>query len=106
MKTFVAALVLCTTACYGLPMPQAVGAPAAKKQGAGADVSKQVVDATMARLPTAAALGAWDYSRALFLLGEMSVYDRVHDPKYLAYAKAWADVHISADGSVDVASNS
>jgi unsaturated rhamnogalacturonyl hydrolase len=37
----------------------------------------------------------------LFLLGELSVYRRTHDPHYLAYARAWADSHIDEQGNID-----
>lgn len=67
----------------------------------GIDLSKAVVDTTIKRLPTAADLGPWEYSRALFLLGEFSVYERTHDPRYLAYAKAWVDSHVDANGNID-----
>ena len=65
------------------------------------DISKEVVDAAMVRMPTAYKLGEWGYSRALFLLGDLSVYRRTHDPKYLEYAKEWADSHIGPNGQFD-----
>jgi unsaturated rhamnogalacturonyl hydrolase len=68
---------------------------------ADGDLSKEIVDTTIKRLPSAGSLGGWEYTRALFLLGELSVYQRTHDPRYLAYARAWADSHISPQGSVD-----
>jgi len=66
-----------------------------------ADISRDVVDTTMARLPTANDLGPWEYSRALFLLGELSVYRRTHQASYLTYARAWADMHADSHGVVD-----
>jgi len=66
------------------------------------DISRVIVDETMARLPTPADLGEWGYAPTLFLLGDMNVYRRTHDPKYLAYAKSWMDSHIDAKGNVDV----
>jgi unsaturated rhamnogalacturonyl hydrolase len=65
------------------------------------DVSRAIVDATIERLPTASDLGPWEYSRALFLIGELSVYRRTHDPKYLDYARQWADSHINEQGVID-----
>ena len=43
------------------------------------------------RLPTAADLGEWGYAPALFLLGDMNVYQRTHDPKYLAMGQTFFD---------------
>lgn len=65
------------------------------------DLSRDIVDTTVARMPTASALGEWEYSRALFLMGELSVFNRTHDPSYLAYAKAWVDMHVDAHGNID-----
>ncbi len=66
-----------------------------------ADLSKELVETTIARFPTGSSLGSWEYTRALFLLGELSVYERTHDARYLTYAEEWADAHISAQGSID-----
>jgi len=122
MKALVAALICCTTLAYGLPLGQmhdggqrqsvpvsklgAAASTSSKQDVASTDISKDVVDATMARLPTASAVGDWEYSRALFMLGVLSVYGRTHDPRYLSYAKTWGDSHIGADGTIDRAINS
>jgi len=82
-------------------MSNAVPAHNTSRQTAPIDISKDVVDTTLARFPTASTLGDWEYSRALFLLGDLSVYRRTHDRRYLAYAKAWADMHIDQHGKVD-----
>lgn len=76
-------------------------AQAGAKPALSVDMSREIADATMARYPTAEALGPWEYSRALFLLGELSVYRRTHDPKYLKYAEAWANAHGSVNGDID-----
>ena len=68
---------------------------------ASADISREVVDTTMQRLPNANAFGEWGYSRALFLMGDLNVYRRTHDPKYLQYAKDWADLHLDDKGNFD-----
>lgn len=65
------------------------------------DLSKQVVDSMLTRIPDSKALGPWEYSRALYLFGMFSVYERTHDPRYLAYIKQWADSHIDAEGNID-----
>jgi unsaturated rhamnogalacturonyl hydrolase len=72
----------------------------------GTDWGKAVVESTMARFPTPAALGRWEYSRALFLHGAYLVYKRVGDARYLAYIKSWVDSHVDAQGNVDASFNS
>jgi len=117
MKALVAALVCCTTLAYGSPLEQVRAAgqgqalagskesvrhkPLSKADSVAVDISKDVVDSTMARLPTASSVGEWEYSRALFMLGVLSVYGRTHDQRYLTYAKAWVDSHIGTDGTID-----
>jgi unsaturated rhamnogalacturonyl hydrolase len=110
MRVVVVAILCCLTVSLGLHGEHDPGA--IRKQAAShsladaspsaiADISKDVVDTTITRLQTASALGPWEYSRALFLLGELSVYQRTRDPRYLTYARAWADSHIDAHGSID-----
>jgi len=95
-------ILACIASGGALSQAQAASASAAVHAATQkADVSREIVDATIARLPTAADLGPWEYSRALFLLGELSVYRRTHDPKYLHYAEAWADSHTGANGKID-----
>lgn len=55
------------------------------------DISKAVIETTMKNYPSATALGNWGYTQALYLYGEYLVYQRTHDPLYLAYIKSWAD---------------
>jgi len=103
----VSSLLLCALAFSVQTLSaQAAGAalpsPTTAASARVADISKDIVDETMVRLPTAADLGEWGYAPALFLLGDMNVYQRTHDPKYLAYAKSWMDSHIDAQGNVDV----
>ena len=80
--------------------------PAQVSRATSDDISREVVDATIARLPTAHDFGEWGYSRALFLLGDLNVYRRTHDPRYLTYAKAWADLHVDDQGKLDHTSTS
>ncbi len=108
MKVVAAGLVSCFILLQGSGNTQGMSTRSERlavksptRQAAPADISKDVVDTTLARLPTASALGDWEYSRALFLLGELSVYERTHDKRYLVYAKAWADLHIDSHGAVD-----
>jgi unsaturated rhamnogalacturonyl hydrolase len=71
-------------------------APAA---AAPVDWSVAVVDSEMARKsPTT--LGGWGYTQGLFLYGTYLVYQRTHNPKYLAYIRSWADRFVGADGSI------
>lgn len=66
-----------------------------------ADLSKAVVESTMKNYPSATGLGNWGYTQALYLYGEYLVYERTHNPRYLAYIKSWADAHVDADGKID-----
>ncbi|HZY61417.1 MAG TPA: glycoside hydrolase family 88 protein [Edaphobacter sp.] len=66
-----------------------------------ADLSKAVVETTMRTHPNAAELGKWGYAQALYLYGEYLVYERTHDPRYLAYIKSWADANIDAQGKIN-----
>jgi unsaturated rhamnogalacturonyl hydrolase len=66
-----------------------------------ADLSKAVVETTMRTYPSATELGKWGYTQALYLYGEYLVYERTHDPRYLAYIKSWADAHVDARGKID-----
>ncbi|HEY0308900.1 MAG TPA: glycoside hydrolase family 88 protein [Acidobacteriaceae bacterium] len=102
MKSRIVLLMFCFAVTMPLVGQSYVPAVTAMSVHASAtDISRSVVDATITRLPTAADLGPWEYSRALFLLGELSVYQRTHDSRYLDYAKAWADAHSDAKGNVD-----
>jgi rhamnogalacturonyl hydrolase YesR len=66
-----------------------------------ADISRAVVETTMQTHPSATELGNWGYTQALYLYGEYLVYERTHDPRYLAYIKSWADAHVDAQGKID-----
>lgn len=66
-----------------------------------ADLSKAVVETTMRTHPQATELGKWGYTQALYLYGEYLVYERTHDPRYLAYIKSWADANVDAQGHID-----
>ena len=108
MKVVVAVLASCLIVAHSLSDAQEIAANAAavpnhksSSHVAPPDISKGVVDTTIARFPTGPDLGPWEYSRALFLLGELSVYRRTHDQNYLAYAKAWEDSHANDQGQVD-----
>ena len=79
----------------------AVTLPANAAARLPADISKAVVETTMRDHPSATELGNWGYTQALYLYGEYLVYERTHDPRYLAYIKSWADAHVDAQGKID-----
>ena len=70
-----------------------------------ADLSVAMVESTMRAYPQATSLGKWGYVQSLYLYGEFLVYERTHDPRYLAYIRSWADAHIDAQGKIDNALN-
>jgi unsaturated rhamnogalacturonyl hydrolase len=50
---------------------------------------------------TPAKLGGWSYQTGLYLYGQYLVYQRTHDPRYLAYLKAWVDRFVDSSGNID-----
>ena len=66
----------------------------------GTDRSSAVVASTMAR-ETPAQFGGWGYIQALTLWGFYLNYQRTHNPKIIAYIRAWADRFVKSDGSID-----
>jgi unsaturated rhamnogalacturonyl hydrolase len=79
--------------------PVAAAAPAT-------DWSRAVVDSTMKRFPDPTKLGGWGYQVGLFLYGTDLVYQRTHDPSYLAYIKGWVDHFVSSSGHISNSFNS
>jgi unsaturated rhamnogalacturonyl hydrolase len=69
------------------------------------DWSVAVVESTMQRM-TPAKLGGWGYTQGLYLYGQYLVYQRTHDPRYLAYIKAWADRFVDPAGNINNSFNS
>ena len=64
------------------------------------DWSVAMVESTMARY-TPTKLGGWGYQTGLYLYGQYLVYQRTHDPRYLAYLKAWVDRFVDSSGNID-----
>ena len=96
--TLIATVAVAQAATSPAPDNAAVGPP-------GADWSTAVVDSTMKRLsPTT--LGSWGYTQGLYLYGEYLVFQRTHNPKYLAYIKAWADRFVDSKGNISNSFNS
>ena len=72
------------------------------KPGAAAtDWSKAVVDSTIKRFSTADSLKGWGYAKSLYLYGQYLVYLRTHDRRYLDHLKAWIDLHIDDQGTIN-----
>ncbi|MER6072702.1 glycoside hydrolase family 88 protein [Streptomyces sp. NPDC001817] len=102
------AVTLATAALTVLPaaVPPASAAPApsaptpASRPAAARDWSTDVVDSTMARY-TPATIGGWSYPVGLYLYGQYLVYRRTHDPRLLAYIKAYVDRFVHRDGTID-----
>ncbi|MDT7783488.1 MAG: unsaturated rhamnogalacturonyl hydrolase, partial [Pseudonocardiales bacterium] len=70
----------------------------------GFDWSVAVVESTMAA-KTPAQLGGWGYQTGLYLYGQYLVYQRTHDPPYLAYIKAWVDRFVDSSGNISQSFN-
>jgi len=68
---------------------------------AATDWSKEVVDSTMKRYPTAESLKGWGYAKSLYLYGEYLVYLRTKDKRYLQHVKDWIDLHIDEKGTIN-----
>ena len=68
---------------------------------AATDWSKEVVDSTMKRYPTAESLKGWGYAKSLYLYGEYLVYLRTKDKRYLQHVKDWIDLHIDEKGIIN-----
>src|SRR5215472_7693521 len=64
------------------------------------DWSREMVESTMKRYPTANDLGSWGYAKALFLYGEYLVWKRTGERRYLQYIKDWVDSHVDSEGRV------
>jgi unsaturated rhamnogalacturonyl hydrolase len=74
-------------------------APLVAIDAPGVDWSTEVVESNMKR-HTPADFGGWGYTQGLFLYGQYLVFQRTHNPKYLAYIRSWADRFVKADGSI------
>lgn len=97
------AAVLCLAALLTTPAARAAAPPAAPAPGTSAaatDWSVAMVESTMARY-TPESIGGWSYPMGLYLYGQYLVYERTHDPRYLAYLKSYVDRFVDADGNID-----
>jgi len=70
--------------------------PAAKP-----DMSRMVVDSTMARYPNAPDFGGYSYFCSLYMIGQYMVYERTQDAAYLKYIQAWMNAYVDAKGNID-----
>jgi unsaturated rhamnogalacturonyl hydrolase len=75
------------------------------KAAASTDWSVSVVKSTMQRF-TPSSIGGWSYPVGLYLYGQYQVYQRTHDPAYLAYLKSWVDRFVSSNGTINQSFNS
>ncbi|HXI56416.1 MAG TPA: glycoside hydrolase family 88 protein [Polyangia bacterium] len=69
------------------------------------DWSAALVDSTMARFPSAASLGAWDYTRTFYFDSQYQVWRRTGNMTYINRLRSWVDAHVNASGVIDVALN-
>jgi len=67
--------------------------------GGGTDWSVAMVESTMTRF-TPGTIGTWSYQVGLYMYGEYLVYQRTHDPRYLAYIKSWVDRFVDSSGNI------
>jgi unsaturated rhamnogalacturonyl hydrolase len=70
----------------------------AQASGPGTDWGKVVLDAAIARTPSATSL-PWAYPDGLFLHGAYLTSKRLASASYLAYVKAWADANKGHGGT-------
>src|SRR5215204_1169786 len=66
-----------------------------------ADWSKEMVESTIKRYPTAESLKGWGYAKSLYLYGQYLVYLRTKDARYLRHIKDWIDLHVDEKGAVN-----
>ena len=82
--------------------PTAAAAPVVRApRAAKPDWSRQVVESTIKRFPTAESLKGWGYAKALYLYGQYLVYLRTKDRRYLEHVKAWVDLHVDEAGTIN-----
>lgn len=65
------------------------------------DWSKEMVESTIKRYPTAESLKGWGYAKSLYLYGQYLVYLRTREKKYLDHIKGWIDLHIDDKGTIN-----
>jgi unsaturated rhamnogalacturonyl hydrolase len=68
---------------------------------AATDWSKEMVESTIKRYPTAESLKGWGYAKSLYLYGQYLVYLRTKDNRYLQHIKDWIDLHVDEKGTVN-----
>jgi unsaturated rhamnogalacturonyl hydrolase len=68
---------------------------------AATDWSKELVESSLKRYPTAESLKGWGYAKSLYLYGEYLVYLRTRDNRYLDHVRAWIDLHIDDKGTIN-----
>ena len=74
---------------------------AAQSALAVTDWSKDLVESTIKRYPTAESLKGWGYAKSLYLYGQYLVYLRTKEKHYLDHIQAWVDLHIDDKGTIN-----
>ena len=65
------------------------------------DWSREVVDSTIKRFPTAESLKGWGYAKSLYLYGQYLVYLRTGEKRYLDHIRQWIDLHVDENGVIN-----
>ena len=81
--------------------PPGARARVAGRKVPATDWSQAVVESTMKRYPTAESLKGWGYAKSLYLYGQYLVYLRTKDRRYLEHIKAWIDLHVDEQGTIN-----
>src|SRR5215204_7670545 len=68
---------------------------------AAVDWSKEMVESTIKRYPSAESLKGWGYAKSLYLYGQYLVYRRTKDARYLQHITDWVDLHVDEKGAVN-----
>ncbi|HEY0308880.1 MAG TPA: glycoside hydrolase family 88 protein [Acidobacteriaceae bacterium] len=88
----------------GIPLSAAVKdkkATHAVVEASTRDLSRIMVDSTIARYPNANSFGQWAYFTSLYLFGQYMVYMRTGDEAYLNYIHTWIDSHVNSKGGIN-----
>jgi unsaturated rhamnogalacturonyl hydrolase len=95
--------IITTLVTIALLSQAAIASPVARPDKAlsKTDWSKAMVESTIKRFPTADSLKGWGYAKSLYLYGQYLVYLRTHDPRYLDHVKAWIDLHVDDQGTIN-----
>src|SRR5215213_4987088 len=68
---------------------------------AATDWSKELVESTIKRYPTAESLKGGGYAKALYLYRPYLVYLRPRDKRSLDHIQSWTDLHVDDNGTLN-----